>query len=142
MIWKNHLTIEQINQSSPHSMAAALGIEFTEVGDDFLAATMPADHRTVQPYRILHGGANVALAETLGSIASLMCIDPNSHKVPVGVEINANHLSAVQEGGKVKGIVRPLRVGRTIHVWNIEIYDDRGKLSCVSRLTVSIIDKK
>jgi 1,4-dihydroxy-2-naphthoyl-CoA hydrolase len=141
MIWKTQPTIEGINTIGNGSMSGYLDIEFTEVGDDYLVAKMPVDHRTIQPFRILHGGASVVLAETLGSVASVLCIADMSKYQAVGVEINANHLSSAREGTVVYGTVRPIRVGRTMHVWNIEIKDERGKLVCVSRLTVAIVER-
>lgn len=141
-IWKQDFTPEGINAFNQNTMAAALGIVCTEVGDNFLVATMPVSAANVQPYRILHGGASVALAETLGSIASTMCIEDLGTHTAVGLEINANHLRSVREGGVVTGICRPIRVGRTVHVWNIEIRDEAGALSCISRLTVSIVERR
>jgi 1,4-dihydroxy-2-naphthoyl-CoA hydrolase len=141
MIWKTQPTIEGINTIGNGSMSGYLDIEFTEIGDDYLVAKMPVDHRTIQPFRILHGGASVVLAETLGSVASVLCITDMSKYQAVGVEINANHLSSAREGTVVYGTVRPIRVGRTMHVWNIDIKDERGKLVCVSRLTVAIVER-
>jgi 1,4-dihydroxy-2-naphthoyl-CoA hydrolase len=141
MIWKTQPTIEGINTIGNSSMSGHLDIEFTEVGDDYLVAKMPVDHRTVQPFRILHGGASVVLAETLGSVASVLCITDMSKYQAVGIEINANHLSSAREGTIVYGTVRPIRIGRTMHVWNIDIKDERGKLVCVSRLTVAIVER-
>lgn len=123
-------------------MSAELGIVFTEIGDDYVAATMPVNAKTVQPYRILHGGANVVLAETLGSIASTLCVEDPTAQTGVGLEINANHLKSVREGGMVTGVCRPVRVGRQIHVWQIEIRDESGDLSCISRLTVAIVNRR
>lgn len=142
MIWKHQIDLDAVNQFSKNTLNETLGIELIEVGDDYLKARMPVDHRHVQPFRILHGGANVVLAETLGSFASNLMLENHSGKMPVGVEINANHLSSVPEGGSVVGTVRPVRTGRNIHVWNIEIHDQSGKLSCVSRITVAIVDRK
>ena len=113
-----------------------LGIAFTEVGDDFLRATMPVDARTIQPYGLLHGGASVLLAETLGSSAGNLCV-PEGARV-VGIEINANHLRAVT-GGYVTGTARPLHVGRSTQVWEIRIEDGEGRLACVSRLTLAVV---
>lgn len=138
-IWKTAFTLEGLNSTSKDTIGELLGIEFTAFGDDYLEARMPVDSRTMQPARILHGGASVVLAETLGSVASFLCIDASRHSA-VGLEINANHLRAVS-GGYVTGTVRPVRIGRTIHVWNIELHDDKGRLNCVSRLTMAIIDK-
>ncbi len=142
MLWKHPATVEGINALSAHSMSAELGIVFTEIGDDYVAATMPVNAKTVQPYRILHGGANVVLAETLGSIASTLCIEDPTAQTGVGLEINANHLKSVREGGMVTGVCRPVRVGRQIHVWQIEIRDESGDLSCISRLTVAIVNRR
>ncbi len=141
MLWKQRPSIEALQQMSGNTLVDALGIEFTELGDDFLTARMPVDHRTVQPMRILHGGASVALAETLGSIASVLCLEEPEQQTPVGVEINANHLNSATKGF-VHGTARPLKIGRRIHVWNIEIKDDAGKLICVSRLTIAIIARR
>lgn len=113
-----------------------LGIAFTEVGDDFLRGTMPVDARTVQPYGLLHGGASVLLAETLGSSAGNLCV-PDGQRV-VGIEINANHLRAVT-GGHVTGTARPLHLGRSTQVWEIRIEDGAGQLACVSRLTLAVV---
>lgn len=119
-----------------------LGIVIQEIGDDYIIASMPVDHRTVQPVRILHGGASVALAESLGSIASVLTIEDPSTHTAVGVEINANHLRSVSEGSTVTGKASPIRVGRRIQVWNIEITDEQGKLVCVSRLTMAIVERR
>lgn len=139
-MWKQPTDLAQLNALNANTLGETLGIEFTNIGDDFLVAKMPVDSRTVQPYRLLHGGASVALAETLGSVASTLCIEDLSKKMAVGVEINANHLRPATKGF-VFGKVTPLRVGRAVHVWNIEISDERGKLVCVSRLTVAVVDK-
>ncbi len=142
MFWKQAHDPAVLQEFSRNTLVDALGIEFLEVGDDFITARMPVDHRTVQPMRILHGGASVALAETLGSVASVLCLDdPNTHS-PVGVEINANHLSQAKEGTFVYGTVKALKVGRRMHVWNIKIKDDSGKLICVSRLTIAVIERR
>ena len=132
-------TLEKLNAMNAGTLGEALGIEFTGVGNDFVTAKMPVDHRTVQPFKILHGGASVALAETLGSIAAQMTA--GFDKVCVGVEINANHLKKVTEGF-VHGTAKPIRLGRTVQVWNIEITDDNDNLICVSRLTVLVKERK
>ncbi len=142
MIWKQPFTLDGLNALNANTMAAALGIRFTEFGADFLTATMPADTRTVQPFRILHGGANVTLAETLGSVASTLCLDNLEEKTAVGLEINANHLKSVPEGSAVEGICRPVRIGRQVHVWQIEIRDPAGELTCISRLTVAVVGRR
>ena len=120
-------------------MAAHLGMEFTEVGDDYLVAKMPVDHRTMQPYKILHGGASVALAETLGSVASHLLVKDEKEQA-VGLEINANHIRPVNKG-YVYGTARPLHIGRKTHVWEIRIVDERDKLVCISRLTTAIVPR-
>ncbi|MCC6724969.1 MAG: hotdog fold thioesterase [Saprospiraceae bacterium] len=139
-MWKQNSDLNYINSLNANTLGENLGIEFTEIGIDFIIAKMPVDSRTVQPYRLLHGGASVALAETLGSVASTLCIEDLTNKMAVGVEINANHLRPATKGF-VFGKVMPIRVGRAMHVWNIEITDERGKLVCVSRLTVAVVDK-
>jgi 1,4-dihydroxy-2-naphthoyl-CoA hydrolase len=140
MIWPKKPTTEILQRSCAGTMCDHLGIVFTEVGDDYLEARMPVDARTKQPAGLLHGGASLALAETLGSVASAALVDPAS-KMPVGIEINANHLKSATSG-TVTGRVTPLRIGRTVHVWNIAIRNENAEPVCVSRLTVMIIDKK
>ncbi len=140
MIWKQSPDITYLNSLNNDTMGENLGIEFTEAGDDYLTARMPVDRRTVQPYRLLHGGVSVALAETLGSVASTLCIEDLSKKMAVGLEVNANHLRPARKGF-VFGKVTPIRVGRTVHVWHIEISDEQQRAICVSRLTVAIVDK-
>lgn len=138
-IFKIRPTLEQLNERFDHTLAEVLGMRITELGDDYIKATMPVDRRTHQPLGLLHGGASAALAETIGSIASLLCIDtPNTY--PVGIEINANHLTSVTSG-LVTATARPFKLGRTIHVWSIEIRDEKDTLICVSRLTVMCITK-
>lgn len=140
MIWKIEPTLEGINAMGANTMMSHLGIEVTAIGEDSITATMPVNAGTVQPFRILHGGASVVLAESLGSIASALCIDLGRYQA-VGIEINANHLSSVREGSYVIGTVRPIRIGRTLHVWQIDITDPRGKLACTSRLSVMIVER-
>jgi 1,4-dihydroxy-2-naphthoyl-CoA hydrolase len=139
MIWFSEFSPEQLNDRPKNHMGAFLDIKFTQVDEDSLTATMPVDERTHQPAGILHGGASVVLAETLGSVASYMCIDPEKHQA-VGLEINANHLRPVKSG-LVTGICKPLHIGAKTHVWEIKIYNDKGKMNCISRLTVAIIKK-
>ncbi len=139
-MWKSDYSIEQVNSMNKNTILETLGIEITEKGSDFLVGKMPVDSRTVQPMRILHGGANVVLAETLGSIASLMIINPEE-EISVGLDVNANHIRSVKSGW-VKGIAKPISIGKKIHVWEIKITDDNDRLTCVSRLTVSILPKK
>ena len=141
MLWKVKPALEQMNALGANTMMSALGIEIVEIGGDFIIAKMPVDKNTVQPARILHGGASVVLAETLGSYASTLCILDNAKKQAVGIEINASHLSSAREGSFVFGKVTPLRVGRTMHFWQIEITDAAGKLVCISRLTVAIVER-
>lgn len=128
-----------INQFSQNTLVAHLGIEFTAVGSDYLTARMPVDTRTVQPFGILHGGASVVLAESLGSMASACCVDLEKY-APVGLEINANHLRAVKSG-YVYGTARPIHLGGRTHVWDIRIEDDQQRPVCVSRLTMMITER-
>lgn len=140
-IWfKKDITIDMLQQFSPNTMAEHLGIEWLELGNDFIKARMPVDHRTRQPYGLLHGGASCVLAESIGSIASAMVVDHNK-LVCVGLEINANHVRSAREGW-VTGIGTPLHLGLNTHVWDIKIHDDGGKLVCISRLTVAIVPRK
>ncbi len=139
-IWFNpNVTANELRPLGINTMSEHIGIEFTEVGDNYLKAKMPVDHRTQQPYGFLHGGASAALAETMGSIASALVIDQSQYNC-VGLEINANHIRGVKEG-YVFGTVLPLHIGRSTHVWDIKIYDQWEKLVCVSRLTVAILKK-
>ncbi len=139
MIWFRKYTLKELNDRPKGHIGALIGIEFTEITDDSLSATMPVDERTHQPYGILHGGASVVLAESLGSVASNMVLDEHL-KMGVGLEINANHLRPVKSGF-VTGICKPVHIGGKTHVWEIKIYDERGKMNCISRLTVAIIPK-
>ncbi len=118
-----------------------LGIEFLELGEDYILAKMPVDHRTKQPFGLLHGGASVVLAETLGSVASVLLIKDLSKQAAVGLEVNANHLRGVRSGW-VYGKVSPVHIGRKTHIWEIKITDEQEKLVCISRLTVMIVDLK
>jgi 1,4-dihydroxy-2-naphthoyl-CoA hydrolase len=140
-IWFNPaVTPADVQPLAKNTLGDHIGIVITEIGEDYLKATMPVDQRTRQPYGLLHGGASVVLAETLGSVASHLVVDSSKFN-SVGLEINANHLRGVREG-IVTGIARPLHTGKTTHVWDIKIYDDREKLVCVSRITVAIIKKE
>ena len=135
-IWKRPITIDQLHAIHKDTAPEHLGIEFLEVGDDFLRARVPVDLRTRQPYGLLHGGVSVVLAETLGSCgAAYAC--PEGQR-PVGLDINANHIRGATSGW-VTGIARPVHIGRTTHVWQIDMRNDAGELTCVSRLTVSIL---
>jgi 1,4-dihydroxy-2-naphthoyl-CoA hydrolase len=135
-IWKQPASIERLTAISVNTASTHVGIEFTEVGDDYLKARMPVDHRTRQPAGILHGGVSVVLAETLGSCAAAFAA-PFGHRV-VGLDINANHIRPVS-GGWVTGIARPVHIGRTTQVWAIEISNEEGKLTCVSRITMAVL---
>jgi 1,4-dihydroxy-2-naphthoyl-CoA hydrolase len=140
-IWfDKEFSVEKINTLGRGSMGEYLGIEWVETGSDFLKAKMPVDHRTKQPYGLLHGGASCVLAETIGSVASAMVVD-HSKFYCVGLEINANHIRSVKEG-YVTGVATPLHIGATTHVWDIKIFDEKEKLVCVSRLTVAVIARK
>ena len=139
-IWFSEPSIERINAMGKGTLVEHLGIEITAVGEDFLRATMPVDQRTVQPLGLLHGGASVALAETLGSIAALLCVN-QAEKVCVGLEINANHVRSARSGA-VTGTVRPVHIGGTTQVWQTEIVDEQERLVCVSRMTLAVLDRK
>ena len=140
-IWKQHpADLERINGWNANSMVDHLGITIVEVGDDYLRGTMPVDQRTKQPFGLLHGGASVALAETLGSLAGTMCLDA-AKEMAVGIDINANHVRAVT-GGVVTGTARPLHVGRNTQVWDIRIENEDGKLVCISRLTLAVVPRQ
>ncbi len=135
-IWKQPATIERLTAMSVNSASHHLGIEFLEFGDDTLTARMPVDHRTRQPAGILHGGVSVVLAETLGSCAAAFAA-PYGHRV-VGLDINANHIRPVSSGW-VTGTARPIHIGRTTQVWQIDIHNEEGKLTCVSRITMAVL---
>ncbi|NIG57695.1 hotdog fold thioesterase [Chitinophaga sp. Cy-1792] len=140
-IWHStDVSLEQLNEMGAGTMAETLGMEFTEIGPDYLRIMMPVDQRTVQPYGLLHGGASVALAETVGSVGSGLIIDPAKY-ICVGMEINANHIRGVKSG-YVHALAKPLHIGSTSHVWEIRITDDEHKLVCASRLTVAILAKR
>lgn len=139
-IWRQRPTVEVLNKFSRNTLLEQIGIVFTEVGDDYLVATMPVDARTHQPFGLLHGGASAALAETLGSSAANCCLDP-AGEYAVGLEINANHLRAVRSG-TVTGTTRPVHVGRRTQVWETRIEDEAGKLVCVSRLTMAVVPRE
>ncbi len=138
-IWFRPFTIDELHEFVKNTLFDHLGIEFIEIGEDYLKATMPVDQRTKQPYGLLHGGSNAALAESLASIAATLTVDYRK-QFAVGVELNVNHLRPVT-GGKVTGIARPIKLGKTVHVWDIHILNPEGKLSAVSRLTLMIVDK-
>ena len=136
-IWITPLILEDVNLRAKKSLSEHLGIQFTEVGNDFLTATMPVDHRTVQPMGIMHGGASCALAETVGSA---YCVDQNLY-VCVGLDININHIRPVKSGS-VKGIARPIHLGKKTQVWEIKIFNEQNKIVSVSRLTLAVLEKQ
>ena len=140
-IWYDpSITAEQINPIGQGNMAEYLGIEITEVGEDYLKATMPVDQRTRQPYGLLHGGASVVLAETLGSVGAAFVVDRSKYDC-VGLEINANHMRGVREG-LVTGIAKPVHIGKTTQVWDIRIHDNRDKIVCISRITIAVLKRQ
>jgi 1,4-dihydroxy-2-naphthoyl-CoA hydrolase len=138
-IWFQEYKVEQWQHITKGNMLEHLGIEITSIGDDSLEGIMPIDHRTVQPQGILHGGASVVLAESLGSIASNMIVDFNQFAC-VGLDINANHIRPVSKG-KVRGVAKAIHIGKKTHVWGIEIFNEENKLVCISRLTMAVIEK-
>ena len=139
-IWsQNDTTIEDLNRKCKDTMAEALGMRFTEIGDDYLKIEMPVNKSTHQPYGLLHGGASAALAETVGSVASALCIDPEK-QICVGIEINCNHVRGIKDG-MVTATARPLHLGGSTHVWDIKVTNSKEQLICVSRLTVAVLKK-
>jgi 1,4-dihydroxy-2-naphthoyl-CoA hydrolase len=138
-IWCSERTLENLNANRHGTLIETLGILFTEIGADFVRGTMPVDSRTAQPYGLLHGGASVALAETLGSMGAAMCVDAEEYQV-VGQEINANHVRAARSG-LVTGTARPVHLGGRTHVWSIDIVNDAKKLVCISRITMAVIKR-
>jgi 1,4-dihydroxy-2-naphthoyl-CoA hydrolase len=141
-IFRPDVTVELLQSRSVNTLVDSLGIRITELGDDFLRGTMPVDHRTCQPMRILHGGASVALAETLASLAanSVTAID-RSNFVCVGQEINANHLRRAPEGTLVIGTARPFHIGAQSQVWGIELTNESGQRTCISRITMAVVKR-
>lgn len=137
-IWKTEMSIEQLQSFAKNTLIDHLGIKITEIGPDFICASMPVDIRTHQPMGLLHGGASVVLAETLGSVAAQLAAEPG-HPC-VGLEVNANHLSGVSTG-YVYGKASPIHIGRTTQVWDIRIQDENNKPVCISRLTMSVLSK-
>ena len=140
-IWKQeNISLEKLNSLKKNTLSEVLEMEFIEIGNDFLKLQMPVDKRTHQPFGLLHGGASAALAETVGSVASWLCVDPDKQWC-VGMEINCNHLSGKREG-IVVATAKPLHIGVTSHVWDIRITDEQNKLICISRLTMAVIKNK
>ncbi|EKT62370.1 hotdog fold thioesterase [Providencia burhodogranariea] len=136
MIWKRKFNLEQMSLMAKDCMLGHLGIEITGFGDDYLEGIMPVDNRTKQPFGLLHGGASVVLAESLGSIAGYLCSEGEQRVV--GLEINANHIRSARDG-VVKGICKPIHLGRRQQVWNIDIFNEQGQLCCTSRLTTAVL---
>lgn len=139
-LFNPNVTVDVLNGLAVNTMIEHLGIEVTALGDDYIQATMPVDHRTHQPYGLLHGGASVVLAETLGSLAAHCTVDDQT-KYCVGLEINANHVKSVKSG-IVTGITRPIHIGQRTHIWEIRITNEKNELVCVSRITMAVIDKR
>lgn len=140
MVWKQKPSLDILNNMMDNTLVKHLGIEIVEVGDDFIKATMPVDHRTKQPMGLLHGGASAALSESIGSIAGVLIMDGISEQI-VGVELNANHLKSVKSG-HVYSITKPVRIGRRIQVWNTDIYNQQDEIVCTSRLTTMRVSSK
>ncbi|MCX7116641.1 MAG: hotdog fold thioesterase [Legionellales bacterium] len=139
-IWYKQFTVDDLNRRGANTLADVMGITFTVIGDNSLTATMPADERTKQPLGIVHGGANVVLAETIASTGANAVVDLERFFC-VGLEINANHIRQVREG-LVTGIAHPIHLGRTTQVWHIDLFNDEGKITCVSRMTASVVARK
>ncbi|WP_339414661.1 MULTISPECIES: hotdog fold thioesterase [unclassified Pseudomonas] len=136
-LWRTQPNIEQLNAMQKNTIGELLDIRFDSVDDESLTASMVVDHRTHQPYGLLHGGASVVLAETVGSTAAYLCIDPAKFYC-VGLEVNANHLRGVRSG-RVTAVTRAIHIGRTTQVWDIRLTSDDGKASCISRLTMAVV---
>ena len=139
-VFKPGITLESLNKLSTNTMVSHLGIEFTSIGEEHISAKMPVDHRTHQPLGLLHGGASVTLAETLGSVAATCCVDHNTQYC-VGLDINANHVKSVKSG-YVFGTTKPIHIGKRTHVWEIRIVNEANELVCISRITMAVIDKR
>ncbi|MGV3569524.1 MAG: hotdog fold thioesterase [Ramlibacter sp.] len=138
-IWKQEISVESLTALHKGTAPEHLGMEFLEVGDDFIRGRIPVDARTQQPYGVIHGGVNVVLAETLGSCGAVYCLPPGQRAV--GLDINANHLRGVSSGW-VTGTARPVHIGRTTQVWHIDMHNDAGELTCVSRITMAVLAVK
>ena len=139
-LWKQEISLERINAMFKNTLCDTIGMRITEVGDDYVRGTLPVDARTHQPYGLLHGGASIALAETLGSLAGMLTLDP-AIEAAVGLDINANHVRGV-ESGTVTGTARPLHLGRSTQVWEIRIEDEKQRLVCISRLTLAVVPRQ
>ncbi len=139
-MWHTTPNLEQLNAQAKGTILEVVDIRFTEIGDDYLRATMPVDERTFQPFRLLHGGASVVLAESIGSTAANLCLNPATHYA-VGLDINANHVRGAT-GGHVTATTRAVHVGRSTQVWAIDIVDDQGRTVCVSRLTMAVVERR
>lgn len=139
-IWRQPTTIEHITARAVGTVNGHLGIRVIEIGPDYINGELTVDERHVQPFGVIHGGVSVVLAETLGSLASLMACDAGF--TAVGLEVNANHLRPVPKGDVLRGVCTPVRIGRSVHVWSIELRRGDGQLSCVARLTTSIIEAR
>ncbi|MCB4822201.1 hotdog fold thioesterase [Roseicella aerolata] len=135
-IWKRAMPAESFGERHAATLPGLLGIRLVELGEDYARATMPVDERHIQPFGILHGGASVVLAETIGSVCGTLALDEGW--MVVGLEVNANHLAPVQKGDTVEALCRPLQIGRTVQVWQIEIRRGDGRLTCISRLTTAV----
>ncbi len=138
-IWLTKPDLDMINQFGQNTLASHLGIKFVEIGEDFLKASMPVDHRTHQPMGILHGGASVALSETLASTGAYLCLDTRSHYC-VGLEINANHIRSVRTG-EITGLGKPVHLGKTTQVWEVRMCDEKERLTCISRVTMAVLNR-
>lgn len=138
-IWKKEISLSLIEERSKNTLIETLGIQFVDIGDDFLVARMPVDHRTKQPVGIMHGGASCALAETVGSTAANFCVDMD-HFYCVGLDINTNHIRAIREG-YVTATAKPYHIGKTTHVWSIEIVNEKNQLISINRLTMAVLNK-
>jgi 1,4-dihydroxy-2-naphthoyl-CoA hydrolase len=139
-IFREGVTLDTLNKLSRKTMAERIGIEFTAIGPDYMEAKMPVDERTHQPFGMLHGGASVALAETMGSVAATCCVD-TARQFCVGLDINANHVRSVRQGF-VKGTTRPVHIGKKTQVWEIRIVNEQEELVCISRITMAVLEKK
>lgn len=139
-IWQNEISLTLINDRAKNTMSEYLGIEFIELGDDFLVARMPVDHRTKQPVGIMHGGASCVLAESVGSTAGNYCVDQH-HYYCVGLDINTNHIRSIREGSVI-GTARPFHLGKSTQVWGIEIVNEKKQLISVNRLTMTVLKRK